>query len=177
MSHGIDKLIESILEPKLDSTFKPLINEMVSSTKSPVKTVLSSTAPLAATVSTHPENNPMDTAESSTSLQVTKTPLPRKVSVEDFIPKATTTPKLVNVTTPANAPKLKPMKQTEKVTPVHIEKTQVKKRPLNTSEASEKKQQQNTPQAVVKLKTPSTSETKIETVHSALEPDPTNEYK
>jgi hypothetical protein len=99
------------------------------------------------------------------------------VSVEDFIPKATTTPKLVNVTTPANAPKLKPMKQTEKVTPVHIEKTQVKKRPLNTSEASEKKQQQNTPQAVVKLKTPSTSETKIETVHSALEPDPTNEYK
>lgn len=173
MTNGIDKLIETFVEPKLDSTFKPLIHDMVSSTKSPITPALHAT-PLASTASA--QETAMDTSDS-------RSQQPQKISVEDFIPTTvttmiTTTPKLGHqMSLPA---KLKSYKSMDKTPTGNLsEKAQTnKKRPLNISESTEKKKSTTLP--VVKAKTPSTSDAKTRTTtfnDAPLEADPTNEYK
>lgn len=157
LTNGIDKLIESFLEPKLDSTFKPLIHEMVLSTKSSVTTA-PHTAPLASTIPSQETSTAMDTGE-------TKSQQPQKISVEDFIPTTvatvTTTPKLGHPNPPA---KLKSSKSMDKTPNSANEKTQInKKRQLSVAETPEKKQP-TTP--IVKAKPT-----------AIPEGDPTNEYK
>lgn len=171
MTNGIDKLIETFLEPKLDSTFKPLIHDMVSSTKSPITPALHPT-PLASTASA--QEATMETSES-------RSQQPQKISVEDFIPTTvttlTTTPKLGHqISLPAKLKSSKSMDKTS--TSTLSEKAQInKKRPLNNTESTEKKQ---STLPVNKAKTPSTSDakTRATTFNDApLEADPTNEYK
>lgn len=163
LTSGINKLIEDTLEPKLESTFKPLITKVVESETTKVLSTSSSATTSAA--------QPVSNIENTTEQENSKTSL-QKVSVEDFIPiekLKVATPKLTPTQSIAN--KTKVLKQEKQLVNNEQKLMTVNKKPVNSHETSEKHlvKQKNSP--VVE------SNKKFLNDEFLLEADPTNQYK
>lgn len=162
MTQGINKLIEEILEPKLKSTFKPIINSMVSTTTSNATTdIVTPTTVSRAIIS----EIPMDYDSSN------KNPV-QKVSIEDFIPNEKIKTKLNNIKPQASVNKFKHSKSNERLI--------CPKEKLDNKSTTQKK----TCNSDVKVKNASSTDFKAECtkktsdlLEDTLERDPMNEYR
>lgn len=162
LTSGINKLIEDTLEPKLESTFKPLITKVVESETTKVLSTSSSATTSAA--------QPVSNTENTTEQENSKTPL-QKVSVEDFIPiekQRVATPKLTPTQSIIN--KTKVFKQEKQVVNNEQKSMTVNKKPVNSHETSEKHLIKHKNSPVVE------SNKKFLNDEFLLEADPTNQY-